>query len=98
LGSVPERLPNRRGFDEWYGIPRTTDEAFWPNSPQAAAAGAPAMHIVGAQGRRRSRPHGFLTFPFSRRMRDVEPTTSACMTTLSCNFTAILEFASVNCC
>lgn len=46
LGSVPERLPNRRGFDEWYGIPRTTDEAFWPDSPQAAASGAPPMHIM----------------------------------------------------
>jgi arylsulfatase A-like enzyme len=49
LGSVPERLPNRRGFDEWYGIPRTTDEAFWPDSPQAAAAGAPPMHIMEAR-------------------------------------------------
>src|SRR5580693_5586575 len=33
LGSVQERLPNNRGFDEWYGIPRTTDEAFWADDP-----------------------------------------------------------------
>jgi len=26
------RLPNDQGFDEWYGIPRTTDEAPWPGS------------------------------------------------------------------
>jgi hypothetical protein len=51
LGSVQERLPNNRGFDEWYGIPRTTDEAFWPDSPQAKAAGAPPMHVM--EGRRR---------------------------------------------
>jgi arylsulfatase A-like enzyme len=46
LGSVAERLPNNRGFDEWYGIPRTTDEAFWPDNPQAKAAGIPPMHVM----------------------------------------------------
>lgn len=30
LGSSTERLPTNRGFDEWYGIPRTYSEAFWP--------------------------------------------------------------------
>ena len=29
LGSSNGRLPNDQGFDEWYGIPRTTDEALW---------------------------------------------------------------------
>ncbi len=33
LGSADERLPNRQGFDEWFGIPRTTDEATWSESP-----------------------------------------------------------------
>ena len=27
LGDLPQRLPNARGFDEWYGIPRTSHEA-----------------------------------------------------------------------
>lgn len=27
LGDVPGRYPSDRGFDEWYGIPRTTDES-----------------------------------------------------------------------
>jgi len=31
LGSVEARLPSNRGFDEWYGIPRTYDEAEWPS-------------------------------------------------------------------
>jgi arylsulfatase A-like enzyme len=31
LGSMEERLPTNRGFDEWYGIPRTYDEAEWPS-------------------------------------------------------------------
>ena len=26
-----ERLPTHLGFDEWYGIPRTYDEAMWPS-------------------------------------------------------------------
>jgi hypothetical protein len=29
-----------------YSIPLTTDEAFWPDSPQASAAGAPPMHVM----------------------------------------------------
>jgi len=27
LGDIPGRFPSDRGFDEWYGIPRTTDES-----------------------------------------------------------------------
>jgi arylsulfatase A-like enzyme len=32
FGSHDGRLPNDQGFDEWYGIPRTTNEAMWPGS------------------------------------------------------------------
>lgn len=46
LGSEQGRLPNDQGFDEWYGIPRTTDESFWPSDPEAKAAGVPFMHIM----------------------------------------------------
>ena len=31
LGSAEDRFPTHRGFDEWYGIPRTYDEAMWPS-------------------------------------------------------------------
>jgi arylsulfatase len=31
LGSAQARPPTNRGFDEWYGIPRTYDEAMWPS-------------------------------------------------------------------
>ena len=44
LGSVQGRLPNDQGFDEWYGIPRTTDEAFWPSGPAAKAVGVTSAH------------------------------------------------------
>lgn len=32
LGSMEARFPTHQGFDEWYGIPRTYDEAMWPSS------------------------------------------------------------------
>jgi arylsulfatase len=33
LGSQNGRLPNDQGFDEWFGIPRTTDERCGPARP-----------------------------------------------------------------
>jgi arylsulfatase A-like enzyme len=35
LGSAEARFPTHQGFDEWYGIPRTYDEAFWPSLNEA---------------------------------------------------------------
>ena len=32
LGSHDGRMPNDQGFDEWYGIPRTTDESLWSSA------------------------------------------------------------------
>jgi hypothetical protein len=29
--ATEERFPATQGFDEWYGIPRTYDEALWPS-------------------------------------------------------------------
>ncbi|MBJ6135674.1 arylsulfatase [Ochrobactrum sp. Q0168] len=53
LGSEQGRLPNDQGFDQWYGIPRTTDEAFWPSSQQAQQAGIPSEHIMeGVKGQK----------------------------------------------
>jgi arylsulfatase A-like enzyme len=33
LGDRDGRYPHQRGFDEWYGIPRTTNESMFTNSP-----------------------------------------------------------------
>ena len=30
LGHTEGRYPTDQGFDEWYGIPNSTDEAYWP--------------------------------------------------------------------
>jgi arylsulfatase len=51
LGSVDGRFPNDQGFDEWWGIPRTTDEVFWPGNPGFEASGVEPQHILeGQQG------------------------------------------------
>lgn len=51
LGSDQGRLPNAQGFDEWFGIPRTTDEAFWPSDPAAKVAGVkPEQIMEGKKG------------------------------------------------
>jgi arylsulfatase A-like enzyme len=55
LGSDQGRLPNDQGFDEWYGIPRTTDESFWPTEPAAKAAGVPFQHIMEGRKGEKSR-------------------------------------------
>jgi arylsulfatase len=46
LGSHDGRLPNDQGFDEWFGIPRTTDEALWPSSPGWSEDVMPAEHMM----------------------------------------------------
>jgi len=55
LGSEEGRLPNDQGFDEWYGIPRTTDESFWPSEPAAKAAGVTFTHIMEGRKGQKSR-------------------------------------------
>lgn len=34
LGHTPGRFPTDSGFDEWYGIPNSSDESFWASQPQ----------------------------------------------------------------
>jgi arylsulfatase len=55
LGSSQGRLPNDQGFDEWYGIPRTTDEAMFPSQAGAKAAGTEFMHIMEGRKGEKSR-------------------------------------------
>ena len=46
LGSIDGRLPNDQGFDEWWGIPRTTDEVFWPDNPQFQESGVEPQYVL----------------------------------------------------
>jgi arylsulfatase len=38
IGASRGRWPTDHGFDEWYGIPHTWDECFWPDDPWYDAA------------------------------------------------------------
>ena len=55
LGSHDGRLPNDQGFDEWYGIPRTTDEALWPTSPGWTSDIMPAEQMM--EGKKGEKSH-----------------------------------------
>ena len=71
LGSAQGRLPNDQGFDEWYGIPRTTDEALYPSQPGAQAAGIPFMHTM--EGRKGERSRELVVYDLEqRRLIDAE--------------------------
>jgi len=73
LGSDQRRLPNAQGFDEWYGIPRTTDEAFWPSDPAAKAAGVELTHIM--EGRKGEKSRELVVYDLEqRRLIDAEIT------------------------
>ncbi|MFZ5670030.1 MAG: arylsulfatase [Pseudomonadota bacterium] len=51
LGSIEGRLPTDQGFDEWYGIPRSTDEALWTSTAgYDPALAAPTMIMEGRKG------------------------------------------------
>jgi arylsulfatase len=67
LGDREGRLPKDRGFDEWYGIPRTSNESMFTSSPgydesvtplpyvMEGRAGEPArnLHVYDLEARRR---------------------------------------------
>lgn len=50
LGDRPGRYPTDRGFDEWYGIPRTTNESMFTSTPGFDPAVVPLPQVV--EGRR----------------------------------------------
>jgi arylsulfatase A-like enzyme len=55
LGSHDGRLPNDQGFDKWYGIPRTTDEALWPGAPGYSPSVMPPEQIMEGRKGEKSR-------------------------------------------
>ncbi|WP_425333007.1 arylsulfatase [Cupriavidus pinatubonensis] len=73
LGSEPSRLPTAQGFDEWYGIPRTTDEAFWPSEPTPRSLALPLMQIM--EGRKGEKSRDVAVYDLEqRRLIDTEIT------------------------
>ncbi len=52
LGDTEGRYPTDQGFDEWYGIPRSSDRAFWPDSDifqEGSHPGAVFTHVMSGQ-------------------------------------------------
>jgi arylsulfatase len=73
LGSHDGRLPNDQGFDEWFGIPRTTDESLWPTSPGWSEDIMPAEQMMEGKKGEKSRPLGKYDVT-QRRLIDAEIT------------------------
>lgn len=46
VGEGPGRWPTDKGFEEWYGPPRTYDEALWPADPWYDPARDPVSRMV----------------------------------------------------
>jgi arylsulfatase A-like enzyme len=46
VGEGPGRWPTDKGFEEWYGPPRTYDEALWPDDPWYDPRRDPVSHMV----------------------------------------------------
>jgi arylsulfatase A-like enzyme len=58
LGDSEGRYPTDQGFDEWYGIPNSSDQAFWPDSDSFQKdAGVEFTHIMTAKRDQKPRKH-----------------------------------------
>lgn len=65
LGSEDGRLPNDQGFDEWYGIPRTTNEAMWFESPGYSPGRVKPEYIL--EGRKGGKSHEVKVYDMDQR-------------------------------
>jgi arylsulfatase A-like enzyme len=55
LGDREGRLPTNQGFDEWYGIPNTTDVTLYPSAPGFDPKVAPVGYIMEGRKGEKSR-------------------------------------------
>ncbi len=49
LGRTKGRFPTDQGFDEWYGIPNTTDESVYSSLPGFAESGLPQTFVLDSK-------------------------------------------------
>jgi arylsulfatase len=57
LGPTEGRFPTNQGFDEWYGIPNSTDEALWPDNSMFDSTSNPfAVPTYVMEGRKGAPP------------------------------------------
>jgi arylsulfatase len=58
LGNTEGRYPTDQGFDEWYGIPNSSDQAFWPDSDSFQKdAGVEFTYIMTAKRGQKPKKH-----------------------------------------
>ena len=58
LGDAEGRYPTDQGFDEWYGIPNSSDQAFWPDSDSFQKdAGVNFTRILTAKRNQKPKEH-----------------------------------------
>ena len=65
LGSSEGRLPTNQGFDEWYGISQTTDEAYWPDSRGFEKSGIEPSYVM--EGRRGQKSRNLKVYDLEQR-------------------------------
>jgi arylsulfatase len=49
LGRTTGRFPTDQGFDEWFGVPNSTDESVYSALPGFAESGVPQTYVMEAQ-------------------------------------------------
>jgi|TARA_B110000093_G_C12947227_1_gene400740 arylsulfatase A-like enzyme len=58
LGASEGRFPTDQGFDEWYGIPNSSDHSFWPDSDSFQAdAGVEFTRVMTAKRGEKPKKH-----------------------------------------
>ena len=70
LGQTEGRFPTDHGFDEWYGIPNSSDEAFWPDGDLFAENAHPwaiPEHVM--EGRKGEAPRALQVYDMAERTR-----------------------------
>ncbi len=67
LGDRQGRYPSDRGFDEWYGIPRTTNEALFTSSNGYDSSAVPVPYVM--EGRKGEKARNVAPFDLEMRRR-----------------------------
>jgi arylsulfatase len=73
LGDSEGRYPTDQGFDEWYGIPNSSDESFWPQQTYFDPKIAQLEHVMEGRRGEKSR-HVKVYDAAARREIDLEVT------------------------
>ena len=68
LGDRPGRYPTDRGFDEWYGIPRTTNESMFTSTPGFDPSVVPMPYVMEARAGEVPREIGVYDLDMRRRI------------------------------